>query len=158
LDNKKLKKGYPLRKLALFDPKMGAYEKIEEDHWSNLDMEIHEHPILMGKVGKIKSEIEHKPDYYSNFWITKHKSYARWEAKRFQLLKCSSSYKTTLTAKQKIKYTFLGTPFSGIIFFIGSIFFYLGFIDGLRGWKYAKLKYWYFNEVYKQILIIKGIH
>jgi glycosyltransferase involved in cell wall biosynthesis len=48
---KKLKGGYPLRKLALFQVQSGEYEQIDEDRWSNLDMEVHEHPIVRGPPG-----------------------------------------------------------------------------------------------------------
>jgi glycosyltransferase involved in cell wall biosynthesis len=58
---KKLKGGYPLDKLALFRVGAGEYERIEEDHWSDLDMEVHEHPVLEGTVGKIRARIDH-PD------------------------------------------------------------------------------------------------
>lgn len=56
---KKLKGGYPLRKLALFKVGSGEYEKIDENMWSQLDMEVHEHPIILGATGVIKSKIDH---------------------------------------------------------------------------------------------------
>ena len=52
---KKLQGGDPFRKLALFRAGAGEYEKIEEDNWSHLDMEVHEHPVLEGTVGEIKT-------------------------------------------------------------------------------------------------------
>jgi hypothetical protein len=30
--------------------------KVEEDLWSHLDMEVHEHPIIEGNVGLIKAK------------------------------------------------------------------------------------------------------
>ena len=55
----KLRFGDKMRKLCLFKSSKGRYEKIEEDSWSHLDMEIHEHPIIDGKVGTLKSLIQH---------------------------------------------------------------------------------------------------
>ena len=35
-----------LRKLALFRVGEVEYERIEEDRWSQCDMEVHEHPVV----------------------------------------------------------------------------------------------------------------
>ena len=43
-------RGETLRKLALFRVGAGEYEKIEEENWSYLDMEVHEHPVLKGTI------------------------------------------------------------------------------------------------------------
>ena len=36
------------------------YERIEEDHWSQCDMEVHQHPLVSASVGLIRSRIEHR--------------------------------------------------------------------------------------------------
>ena len=46
-------------KLALFRIDAGEYEKIPENFWSGLDMEVHEHPVLQGKIGEIRASLEH---------------------------------------------------------------------------------------------------
>ena len=53
---RRLNFGLPQRKLALFRTGHGLFERIEEDHWSRLDMEVHEHPIIEGKVGAIRGD------------------------------------------------------------------------------------------------------
>ena len=151
MNDYKLKAGYPLKKLALFQTNKGLYEKIEEDHWSALDMEIHEHPIVTGSVGVIKEKIEHIVNFDHPNWKNKHKEYAKWEAKRFIKMNSEVNNKITFSNSQKIKYSILKTPYSGIIFFIGSFFLMLGFIDGLSGLKYARLKAFYFNHVFTEI-------
>lgn len=148
LNGKMLKAGYPLKKLALFNPNYGLYEKIEEDHWTHLDMEIHEHPIIEGLLGEIKTKIDHKPEIHDSFWKPKHLSYAKWEAKRLEELQKDPIAKKQLSFKQKIKYQIISSPLSGILFFLGSFILLGGWIDGKRGWIYAKMKYWYFNQVY----------
>lgn len=147
---KKLKGGYPLKKLALFQAGAGEYEKIDEEMWSKLDMEIHEHPILNGKVGKIKSKIDHQDFRGIDHYIKKHDEYASWETKRF--LKASDKSRNwTWTIKQKIKYRLMKTVFIGPVFFFGSFFFLGGFLDGARGLAFAILKMSYFNQVYCKI-------
>jgi glycosyltransferase involved in cell wall biosynthesis len=149
IGGKKLKFGYPLYKLALFQPEAGLYEKLEEDHWSNLDMEIHEHPILDGPVDKVKTEIEHRVNLDQNDWKIKHEKYAIWEAKRYFQL--SQTKNQTLTPIQKIKYFILQTPFSGMFFFTGSYIIMGGILDGRKGFKYAYMKASYFQSISKEI-------
>jgi glycosyltransferase involved in cell wall biosynthesis len=62
---KKLKYGHGFHKSALFKKSKGAYEKIEEDMWSHLDMEVHEHPIIEGEIGLLKAKVIHK-DFKNN--------------------------------------------------------------------------------------------
>jgi glycosyltransferase involved in cell wall biosynthesis len=151
MNDYKLKAGYPLKKLALFQTNKGLYEKIDEENWSVLDMEIHEHPIVSGTVGIIKEKIDHLVNFDDPNWKTKHKEYAKWEAKRFIKINSEVNKKNTFSNSQKLKYSILKTPFSGTIFFLGSFFIMLGFIDGLSGLKYARLKAFYFNNVFSEI-------
>ena len=55
-----LSHGLPPRKLALFRVEKALDERIEEDGWSGLDMEIHEHPVVDGTVGEIAVPVEHR--------------------------------------------------------------------------------------------------
>lgn len=144
---KKLKGGYPLKKLALFKVGSGEYEYIEEDNWSKLDMEIHEHPIINGNVGSIKSEIEHQDFKGIAHYLKKHDDYAAWEAKRFIKLTSGGVDKKQLTYKQKIKYTLMKTPLLGILYFFISFIFLGGFLDGLVGLTFAIFKMSYFAQI-----------
>ena len=114
-------------------------------------MEIHEHPVVNGTVGIIKEKIEHLVNFDHPNWKIKHKEYAKWDAKRFVEMDAEIKKKNILSNSQKLKYSILKSPFSGIIFFLGSFFIMLGFIDGLRGLKYARLKAFYFNNVFTEI-------
>ncbi len=113
---KKLRYGYGFNKSALFKKSKGAYEKIEEDLWSHLDMEVHEHPIIEGKVGLLKSKVIHKDFKTLEHYIEKHNSYSTWEAKRYLQLKQSEN--KLLSINQKIKYGLLNTGFLPLIFFL----------------------------------------
>jgi len=155
---KKLRGGYPLKKLALFRVGKGLYERIDEDQWSQLDMEIHEHPIIDGRVGKIKSPIDHLDDRGIDHYIAKHEAYAKWETSRFINAQNNLTIRKTWTLKQRIKYMLLDSPFSGLVFFIGSYFLLRGFIDGQRGFKFSLLKMKYFNKIFLNILKIKKIN
>jgi len=148
---KELKGGYPLRKLALFQVGKGEYEKIDEDQWSHLDMEIHEHPILNGKIGFIESKIDHQDFRGITHYMDKHNAYASWEAARFMKLYSETSMMTQFTWKQRIKYRLIKTPLVGPAFFLGSFILLGGFRDGTRGFTFAILKTAYFIQVYCKI-------
>lgn len=148
---KKLRGGYPLDKLALFKVGAGEYEKIEEDQWSHLDMEIHEHPVLKGPIGKIKSKIDHQDFRGISHYVSKHNEYSSWEAGRFLKLASDAAATTKWTWKQKLKYRLMKSPLIGPVFFMGSFFVMGGFKDGARGFAFAILKMAYFTQVYCKI-------
>ncbi len=147
---KNLKGGYPLKKLALFQVGLGEYERIEEKEWSKLDMEIHEHPVLQGAVGQIRSRIHHQDFRGIAHYVVKHQEYATWEAARF-IQAQSAADKSRWTLKQRIKYRLMESVLIGPVFFIGSFVFMGGFRDGSRGLSFAILKMSYFNLIYCKI-------
>lgn len=148
---KNLKGGYPLRKLALFRPGAGEYERIDEQQWSKLDMEIHEHPIIEGNVGEIKAKIDHQDFRGSAHYMTKHIEYASWEASRYLKAVNDPAIAARWTFKQKIKYRLMRSVFIGPAFFLGSFFLLGGFRDGRRGFAFAILKMSYFTLIYCKI-------
>ena len=154
---KRLKGGYPLRKLALFQVGAGEYEKIEEDHWSYLDMEIHEHPVINGKTGHLHEKIIHDDFQSVSDYVSKHVQYAEWEASRYLKRKSEGGETTNWTWKQKLKYRLMNSVWIGPLYFLGSFFLLGGFRDGRRGLAFAILKMSYFNQVYCKIKEKEGI-
>jgi glycosyltransferase involved in cell wall biosynthesis len=148
---RRLKGGYPLRKLALFQIGKGEYERIDEEKWSNFDMEIHEHPVLSGPIGIIKSKIDHRDFRGVSHYVIKHNEYANWEAHRFLKEKGAD-----WTWKQRLKYSLMKSVFIGPAYFFGSFFILGGFRDGARGLSLAILKASYFIQVYCKIREIQG--
>lgn len=149
--DKKLKGGYPLKKLALFRVDSGEYEQVNEEQWSKLDMEVHEHPVLEGKIGYFKSKIDHRDFRGVAHLIDKHNEYAAWEARRFLKITNDTAIIIKWTWKQRLKYHLMGTVWIGPVFFLGSFFLLGGFRDGYRGLAFAILKMSYFNQVYCNI-------
>ena len=149
---KQLKGGYPLLKLALFQTASGEYEKIDEARWSKLDMEIHEHPILTGETGKIKSKIDHRDFRGVGHYVSKHIEYADWEAGRYLKLLSDVEAVRNWTWKQQLKYKLMGSIWLGPFYFLGSFYVMGGFKDGSRGFAFAILKMSYFCQVYCKII------
>lgn len=151
---RKLKYGYGFQKSALFKKSKGAYEKIEEDLWSHLDMEVHEHPIIEGKVGIIKAKVVHKDFKNLEHYIDKHNAYSSWEAQRYLQLKNSKN--ELLSFNQKIKYRLLNTGLLPTVYFLGAYFLKLGFLDGKEGFYLARFKSHYFFQIQTKVDSIKN--
>lgn len=162
---KELRGGDPFKKLALFRVGAGEYERIEEDNWSHLDMEVHEHPVLEGAVGEIETPIEHNDFRGLKHYIAKHNEYSSWEAKRYlrlvwqrdQALQPSaidhqSSQQSCaewngLTPRQKKKYRNLAKWWFAPAYFVMSYFVKKGFLDGRVGLNFALMKAIYFYQI-----------
>jgi len=144
----KLKGGYPLDKLALFRVGKGEYEVIKENRWSDLDMEVHEHPVIEGSVGRIRSCIDHQDMRGTWHYVSKHNEYSSWEAARFLRAAGDPAVRVKWTWKQKIKYRLMRTPFLGPVYFLGSFVLMGGWRDGFTGLAFAILKMSYFTQVY----------
>lgn len=151
---KKLRFGYGFSKSALFKKSKGAYEKIEEDLWSHLDMEVHEHPIIEGKVGIIKAKVLHKDFKNLDHYISKHNAYSSWEAQRYLQLKQNKS--VHLSINQKIKYGLLSTGLLPAVYFVGAYFLKLGFLDGKEGFYLARFKSHYFFQIQTKVDWLKS--
>lgn len=145
---KVLKHGAAMPKLPLFRKGAGEYEFIDEKAWSHLDMEIHEHPILTGKVGEIKAPIIHREFRGLTHYIQKHNEYSSWEANRYLKMTDKSG---ELTFRQKVKYALIDTWLLGPLYFCYSYFYKLGFLDGKNGFMYAAFKMQYFFNVKAKI-------
>lgn len=148
---RKLNFGDPFRKLALFKTGCGEYERIAEDHWSHLDMEIHEHPVLEGSVGELKSPIRHNDYRGLHHYIAKHNEYSDWEARRFLALKATNQWES-LNKRQRTKYRNLNKWWLGPIYFFHTYLLKKGFLDGAPGFHFALQKAIYFYQIRLKIL------
>jgi glycosyltransferase involved in cell wall biosynthesis len=142
-----LKHGVAQRKMALLRVGKALFEKIEEDEWSQLDMEIHEHPIVDGEVGEITARIEHRDDRGIAHFITKHRDYAQWEAARYAKLSDNPAVWDAMTDRQKFKYRHIAKWWFAPFYFCVTYFAKLGVLDGSAGFHYAAYKAWYFRTI-----------
>ena len=148
---KELKGGYPLKKLALFQVNKGEYEQIDEEHWSTLDMEVHEHPIINGEIGLIKSKIDHQDFNGTSKFVIKHNEYASWEAARFLKAVQKPGGSENWTLKQRLKSRLMKSDLIIPLFFLGTYILFRGFRDGARGFAHAILRMSYYTQIYCKI-------
>jgi hypothetical protein len=145
---RRMRYGVPQRKLALLRVGAGLYERVEEDAWSNLDMEVHEHPVVEGPVGEIRAQIEHNDFRGIDRFLDRHRDYARWEARRFLLLgRQRESARRALTPRQRFKYRHLARWWYPWCYFLYAYVVRLGFLDGAAGFQYAFYKASYFLTI-----------
>ena len=145
---KSLRFGVPQRKLALFRVGAGLYERIDEKDWSRLDMEVHEHPVISGRVEEIRDPILHNDDRGLLKFIDRHRDYAAWEAHRTMALRSGPvDAWERLTPRQRFKYRNVGRWWYPPLYFILQYVLKLGALDGSAGLQYAFYKFWYFNTI-----------
>lgn len=149
---KRLRHGAPMRKLAMIRVGAGLYERIDEDRWSGLDMEVHEHPIVTGTVGEIRAEIEHDDFRGLHAYIARHNDYSSWEAARYTQLQNTPGIWVAFTPRQRWKYRSLTRWWLAPAYFLASYVWRLGFLDGSAGFAFAFLKAVYFFQIRHKIL------
>jgi glycosyltransferase involved in cell wall biosynthesis len=146
-----LKYGVEQRKLALFRIGAGHYERIDDERWSDLDMEVHEHPVLDGSVGEVLEPLEHKDFRDLHHYIARHNEYSSWEARRYLALRGDSEAWSMLTRRQKLKYRFLSYWWFAPAYFLATYMAKRGFLDGRAGYVHAAMKMGYFFQIYCKI-------
>lgn len=142
-----LKHGDPVRKLSLLRVGCGEFERIAEESWSKLDMEVHEHLVVSGTVGAITARIDHHDMRTLDAYYERHNEYSSWEAMRYLKLKGMIS----LTFRQKLKYRMIRWKIFPPIYFIANYFLRLGFLDGLPGFYFAISKMFYFYQIQAKV-------
>ena len=152
---RELRHGDAQRKLALFRVGRALYERIEEEAWSGLDMEIHEHPIVEGSVGEIRARIEHRDRRGILKFVDRHRDYALWEARRHAALAAAdASTWGRLTPRQRFKYRHLARWWFPPFYFVSAWVLKRGFLDGRAGFHQAAFKTAYFQLI--RLLIREG--
>lgn len=152
---KKLKYGVPQIKLPIFRVGSGLYERIDEDEWSALDMEVHEHPVLEGTVGQLNTLVDHQDFKGLDAYIARHKEYASWEARRYLKLRETPEAMAHFTAIQRRKYDSLTSCWLAPSYFLYSWLWKRGILDGWAGFVFAKMKASYFSQIRRKIQVQK---
>jgi glycosyltransferase involved in cell wall biosynthesis len=144
--------GTQLHKLALFRRGRGRYEKRLDNQDSSMgDMEVHEHVVVDGPVGKLRCPIQHENVNCLDRYIAKHNEYSNWEA-RVLLDGLKGEISPSLLGSQAqrrrwLKSRFLGLPGSPVALFFLKYLFQLGFLDGIPGLIYCAFQAFYIFEV-----------
>jgi glycosyltransferase involved in cell wall biosynthesis len=142
---------YPNWNLRLFLHRLGRFERLVAGDTASGDVEIHEHIIVNGQTGKLRTEIQHYAFPSVESFIEKHNRYSNWEA-RLQ----TESMSTKLDNKQvslrrwlkRWSYSF---PFRPFLRFWYIYVMQRGFLDGWEGYYFARL-----HACYEWMSVIKA--
>ena len=154
---KRLKYGVPQIKLPIFKVGSGIYERIDEERWSGLDMEVHEHPILKGSVGELTTLVDHQDFKGMDAYIARHEQYSSWEARRYITLRKTPGESSHFTHAQRRKYQSLTSWWLAPSYFLYSWIWKLGILDGTAGFTFARMKAGYVSQIRRKIAAEMGI-
>ncbi|HBB33592.1 MAG TPA: glycosyltransferase [Cyanobacteria bacterium UBA8803] len=140
---------YPDWNLRLFKHKKGRYENLGTEEIPNTgDNEVHEHVILGGHVGYLKSDMDHIDFRDIYHWLERHNRYSNWEARVYLNMLTGKDESGTIGAKlfgdavQRKRFfrkVWVWLPFKPTLRFIVFYILRLGFLDGRAGYIYGRL-------------------
>jgi glycosyltransferase involved in cell wall biosynthesis len=138
---------YPNWNLRLLKHKMGRYEKLTDSDTASGDNEVHEHIIVQGNTGRLKSEMDHYAFPSVEIFVEKHNRYSNWEA-RVALDRMLGGSTGRLQSSQVGARRFLKTlsqkfPCRPLLRFLYVYLWQRGFLDGREGYYFARLHGFY---------------
>jgi glycosyltransferase involved in cell wall biosynthesis len=134
---------YPNWNLRLFKHRSGRYEQLVRGETDSGDNEVHEHIVVQGETGRLRCEMDHYAFPTIATFIEKHNRYSNWEAK-LAVEKGLDATAPTLqmsqvSVRRTIKRWVRILPFRPFLRFAYVYFVQLGFLDGTRGYYFARL-------------------
>jgi glycosyltransferase involved in cell wall biosynthesis len=137
--------GFDLWKLFLFRRGKGRYERRFADQDESMsDIEVHEHVVVDGEVGRLSNPIRHENWNSLYRYIEKHNEYSEWEARVYHEGH-DGDVEPRLFGNQAERRRWLKQKLVRLPGFPLLTFFYhyvmrLGFLDGRPGLIYCTLK------------------
>ena len=145
-----LRHGLHNNKLALFDRRTIAFPPVKDLDLPGMgELEGHYQPILKPgsaglNIGQLKSPLLHDALDNEQSWEARHRRYAAWEAG----MNARNAWpRDPSPLRQALKTAFRALPMRGAFAFIHSFIFKAGFIDGRRGFEFARLRARYYQMI-----------
>jgi len=134
---------YPNWNLRLFRHSLGRYEKLTDADTHSGDNEVHEHVIVQGPTGRLRSEMDHYAFPSVEVFVEKHNRYSNWEARVSadrQLARNSGELRSgPVGRRRKLKRLSQYLPFRPFLRFLYIYVCQKGFLDGREGYYFARL-------------------
>jgi glycosyltransferase involved in cell wall biosynthesis len=132
---------FPNWNLRLFKHKLGRYEKITDLSTDSGDHEIHEHIVVQGSTGRLKSIMDHHAFPTIESFVEKHNRYSNWEAivENEKKEKADLIQHNEVKLKRKLRMFFRKLPFRPTLRFLYVYIWQKGFLDGWAGYVFARL-------------------
>lgn len=144
---------YPNWNLRLFRHRLGRFERLAEGNTRSGDNEVHEHVLLDGQTGRLRSEMDHFPFPDVETFIEKHNRYSNWEAEvAYEQGHRRESRKSEeqINRKRRLKRWASRLPFRPSLRFIWVYLGQRAFLDGREGYYFARL-----HAMYEAMSIMK---
>ena len=149
-------------KLSLFRRGKGHFEcRLRDQDHSMSDIEVHEHIIVDGRIGKLRHALPHHNIESLDRYLTKHNEYSNWEAR--VLLQATEQidelppalFGNQAQRRRWLKKRFFGLLGSPIFFFLYKYILRLGFLDGVPGLIYCALQSTHFFHIKAKMYELK---
>ncbi len=138
---------YPNWNLRLFQHRLGRYEKLTDVNTASGDNEVHEHVIVQGTAGYLKTEMDHYAFPSVDVFVEKHNRYSNWEARvaldRFLRGSKESLQSEAVGLRRRLKLLSQRLPFRPTLRFLYVYLWQRGFLDGREGYYFAQLHGFY---------------
>ncbi|MES2695367.1 MAG: glycosyltransferase family 2 protein [Verrucomicrobiota bacterium] len=146
---------YPNWNLRLFKHRLGRYERLTQGATASGDNEVHEHIIVQGSTARLRSEMDHYAFPTIDVFVEKHNRYSNWEA-RLAVENGLAANSTQLqhgavSLRRRVKSIARALPCRPLLRFIYVYIFQRGFLDGSRGYYFARL-----HAVYEFLSVAKA--
>lgn len=142
---------YPNWNLRLFRHRAGRYEKLTSARTDSGDNEVHEHVVVAGRTGRLRSEMEHYAFPTIDVFIEKHNRYSNWEARvAVEEENGGSLQLSNVSRRRRLKRLARHLPFRPWLRFAYVYFWQKGWLDGRAGFYFARL-----HAIYEVLSIMK---
>jgi len=147
---------YPNWNLRLFVHRLGRHEQLTSVDTASGDNEVHEHVVVDGPVGHLRTEMNHYAFPDIGVFMEKHNRYSNWEA-RVALDHYLHGSDSLLQSKQvgwrrRLKALSQKLPFRPTLRFLYVYLYQKGFLDGIEGYYFARL-----HGIYEFLCVAKTI-
>ncbi|MGO9455395.1 MAG: glycosyltransferase family 2 protein [Candidatus Binataceae bacterium] len=148
--------GAPLWKLILVRHPTVRYELLNLPEFTGYDVEVHEHPIVQGPIGKLRERMIHRDNEGLHHFFERHNIYSDWEAllrTKYKDLPLDANrvppklFGNSSERRRWLKRLFLNTPGRPLLYFLYAYLWRRGFLDGEAGFYYASLIATYWHQV-----------
>jgi len=132
---------YPNWNLRLFRHEHGRYEQMTAVPTESGDNEVHEHVVVQGETGRLRSSMDHYAFPSVEVFVEKHNRYSNWEARVAVSGRMNSAdlQNEKVGWRRRLKRWSQVLPFRPSLRFCYVYFWQLGLLDGRAGYYFARL-------------------
>ena len=136
--------------LRLFKHRLGRYERLATNAPDSGDNEVHEHVVLEGRTGYLRSPMLHEDRRPLRAWVDNHNRYSEWEVEVYRRLRAEPLGLADLLSggpggwrHNGLKRLWVRMPMRPLARFMAFYILRRGYLDGRQGFRYSVLMGYY---------------